>query len=125
MPEKTFAASNLKLERGRYHINYLDREISKFLRRKPFRAFIEMDSPGRRRLTYRVREPVPKIFSAVIGDAVHNLRSALDIMMCDLVRLNNGSVAGVLFPFCDDPDFLEKRILFTIDTQLDIEVLSS
>ena len=46
-----------------------------------------------------LREPVPRVVSSLIGDCVHNLRAALDLMACDLVRLNGGSDENVNFPF--------------------------
>lgn len=37
-------------------------------------------------LVPRIREGVPENLSPIIGDVIHNLRSALDIMMTELVR---------------------------------------
>jgi hypothetical protein len=93
-----FDSPKLKLERARFHISKLDRDIIAFLGGKPFRAVIEADStPGRLRLTYRLSEPVPAILSAIIGDTIHNLRAALDLMARDLVRLDGKSDADVYF----------------------------
>jgi hypothetical protein len=50
----------------------------------------------------------PEDFGAVVGDVVHNLRAALDLMACDLVRAGNGDPKNVYFPFCDRPEDLDK-----------------
>lgn len=52
----------------------------------------------------------PMTVGAVIGDVFHNLRSALDLMACALVRENGGSDKDVYFPFADGKDRLEARI---------------
>ncbi len=63
--------------------------------------------------TARIRQPVPLALSPIIGDAVHNLRASLDLALCDLVRLNERSIDGVLFPFCrsaaDLPGMIKRR----------------
>ena len=106
-----FDTSKLKIERAQHHIVELDREIAKFLAQKPFRAVIEAgETPSQRRLTYRVRVPVPKIFSVIIGDVLHNLRASLDLLACELVRLNGASDKGVYFPFCHDEASLDRTI---------------
>ena len=48
----------------------------------------------------RIRKPMPIKFSALIGDFVHNLRTALDLLVCDLVTINGKSAKEVYFPFC-------------------------
>jgi hypothetical protein len=58
----------------------------------------------------RIRKPVPQFLSAIIGDTVHNLRTALDLLACDLVRLNGRSVRGVYFPFCEKASDLSTVI---------------
>src|SRR5438128_2063569 len=111
MTSKLFDGATLKLERARYHISELERAIAEFLARKPFRAVIDVgETPNQRRLTYRVGESVPKVFSAMIGDAIHNLRAALDLLACELVRLNGASDENVYFPFCHDAASLDQMI---------------
>ena len=46
----------------------------------------------------------------MIGDIIHNLRAALDVMACDLVRLNRKSATGVHFPFARSASDLAKQI---------------
>jgi hypothetical protein len=48
----------------------------------------------------RIRKPMPIKFSSLIGDFVHNLRTALHLLVCDLVTINGKSAKEVYFPFC-------------------------
>jgi hypothetical protein len=101
-----FVAPRLKLQRARRHIDELDREATAFLGRKPFRLVIE-HPPGwtgepMHAWTVRLRENVPLEWSAIIGNAIHDLRSALDLLACDLVRITGKSTKGVYFPFAAD-----------------------
>ena len=43
----------------------------------------------------------------VIGDAIHNLRAALDLTMCDVARAQGKSTAGIKFPFAENAKKLE------------------
>jgi hypothetical protein len=45
-----------------------------------------------------------------LGDAVHNLRAALDLMACDIVRLNGKSTRDVYFPFSFNAAELDKQV---------------
>ena len=47
----------------------------------------------------------------MIGDAVHNLRASLDLIVCDLVRINGKSANKVYFPFCEGQNHLKKTIV--------------
>jgi hypothetical protein len=58
----------------------------------------------------RNREPVPQELSIIFGDAVHNLRTALDVMANDLVALNGVAPKNVYFPFARSADDLERQI---------------
>lgn len=48
--------------------------------------------------------------SAIVGDIIHNLRAALDLMAAELCRLNKESDDGVYFPFCETADKLAEMI---------------
>ena len=50
------------------------------------------------------------MLAPIIGDAVHNLRSALDILACDLAKLNGQSDDGVYFPFAKSESELDRQI---------------
>lgn len=57
-----------------------------------------------------VTKALPEDLSAAIGDAVHNIRSALDLMASELVRAATGSDKGVYFPFAPSRTALETQI---------------
>ncbi|MEA2998554.1 MAG: hypothetical protein QOK17_387 [Sphingomonadales bacterium] len=66
-----------------------------FFDSKPYELFPEQD-PNTGEHVYRVRvhKCVPDEFSIIVGDVVHNLRSALDQLVCGLVRANRKQVTG-------------------------------
>jgi hypothetical protein len=110
--DPTFKSSHLKIERAKHHISDLNAKVAAFAKRHPYRLLVEADpkAPGECYGVIRVREELPGIVPIILGDAVHNLRSALDHMACELVRRNGGSTKRVQFPFAASGDDLEKAI---------------
>lgn len=107
-----FEAPRLKLRRARYHIGDLQQQVTGFLRRVPFYLEIAAaDAPGMKKWVVHVREEVPADFSAIIGDVIHNLRTALDLMACELVRLNGGDERNVYFPFAESEIALDEMVI--------------
>jgi hypothetical protein len=84
MPDETVDLSGawLKLSRAEQHRGELAGEIECFLARSPFtyRHTVEQEEGGVavHRVFAVVREQPPVGWAAIIGDAVHNLRSVLD-----------------------------------------------
>ena len=59
--------------------------IGAYLRRSPF--YVEPvvgTTPGTKDWLLHVSEEVPPEFSAILGDSIHNLRAALDLLACEL-----------------------------------------
>ncbi|MBU2092004.1 MAG: hypothetical protein KKB63_15705 [Alphaproteobacteria bacterium] len=54
--------------------------------------------------------PVPNEISLVLGDALHNLRSALDIMLVECFKARKKGTSGVKFPFAEDAVKLDEII---------------
>jgi hypothetical protein len=114
-----FEASKLKIERAVEHLHEFDAAASSYLNSNPCAIVVEPfpgglhEHMGTQSWNARIRKPVPVKFSTLIGDAVHNIRAALDVLICDLVRINNKSPNNVYFPFCasaaDLPDTIRKR----------------
>jgi hypothetical protein len=55
----------------------------------------------------------PEHLGAIIGDIVHNLRAALDLTACDMIRAAEGKDANVdraYFPFCQGAEDLDDMI---------------
>jgi hypothetical protein len=110
-----FEMSRLKIERARKHVAEIETVIASYLSRDPVSLIVEAWAPMPINHAWNVRivEPVPPTLSPILGDAIHNLRSALDLSACELVRLEGKNVKGVYFPFADHegglPDRIERR----------------
>jgi hypothetical protein len=69
----------LKLSRALDHVDALDRAIKGWLAGDSYRFVKEYDTETRRvAIVARISEPIPPAWGPMIGDVVHNLRSALD-----------------------------------------------
>lgn len=113
--EKWLRGPRLKVARARAHIDEFNAKTENFLARNPFRIVVQ-ENTGKHRdkwpraLVFQVREEIPEEFSAVIGDVVHNLRSALDLLVCALVRANNQDDKHVYFPVAQSAETLDEAI---------------
>ncbi len=116
MPTVSLAGPYLKIERANRHIAELESEIEAFFAKKPYRIVVEDNGTGNHGADFplkwvvRVSEELPLQFVAIIGDAVHNLRSALDLLTCALVRANGESDERVQFPIARDAPHLPEVI---------------
>jgi hypothetical protein len=81
-----FEQSKQKIERANHHISDLTVYINEILCKSLFVLSIE-DNPatGRPGVVCRLCDIKSEI-PLILGDAVHNLRSALDILFCDIFR---------------------------------------
>jgi hypothetical protein len=103
----------LKLDRAAKHIGDLETAIEDYFSGSPCAIVVEdMKVPNilTQAWTARIRKPVPTTLAPIIGDAVHNLRSSLDLLACDLVRLKGKEANRVHFPFCEKSEELKKAI---------------
>jgi hypothetical protein len=82
MSEGKVSSAEAKVERAEKHINEVEDQLLTFGNTDPYKFTAERN-PNTRELIYRMVEvgAVPRIAPAV-GDAVHNLRSALDHLIC-------------------------------------------
>lgn len=81
-----FAGSRIKLERADTHIRSLIAEIESFRQSNPYEIAVhEEPSTGMQSLCAVVHRATPEEWSAIIGDAIHNARTALDLLINDLV----------------------------------------
>jgi hypothetical protein len=75
----------LKLDRALYHLQSLESEITTWLKSKPHQLIHDFDiKSGEKLLVAELLEPVPPKFRLIIGDCLHNMRSALDNLVYDL-----------------------------------------
>jgi hypothetical protein len=114
--ENTFAASNIKIARAQKHLAELTAEIGAFVESRPARFEVEITGPiGLQNVTinFHFERLPPNEFGAIIGDIIHNLRTALDLAACALVRVTEGpaaDVTNVYFPFCRRAEELDEMI---------------
>lgn len=92
----------LKIDRAKEHIRALDEAIAAFLGTKPYAGVPRYSTE--RDVTEFVLETlpeVPKKFSLYIGDAAHNLRTALDYLAVALVRSTGAATKNIYFPITE------------------------
>jgi hypothetical protein len=101
----------LKIERAKYHIDDLSEQIDAYLARGPF-ALMARDDPEATKLVYIVKntEPIPDSFALLLGDAVHNLRVALDYSIFGMVGAKARRPQAIQFPFSRNAEGLEDEI---------------
>jgi len=81
-----------KLGRAEAQIDQLEAEIARFLRRDTYEITQDFDpATGRCTLYFVVKHRPPLGWSVAIGEVVHNLRSALDHLACQLFLASGGT----------------------------------
>jgi hypothetical protein len=108
---KLLAPSRLKIERAKKHVNDLDDEIERFLALQPFNLIERVEKKPHRIVTI-VREdiPIPPNLSLITGDAIHNLKSAFDMLAWTMVGDQAPTPETVLFPFAKTRGRLDGSI---------------
>ena len=98
-----------KLKRARYHLQTLDDAVLDFSKSDPYEVQVKFNN--KQRLYYAVLKrvtPLPPDWCLIIGDAVHNLRSALDTLLYALCCKTLGrcptedEVREIVFPVVND-----------------------
>lgn len=107
----TLDGPRVKLARAQEHLSTLESEVRAFLDGQPYRLVGEFD---REASEYVVRldgpANLPIGWSAIVGDAAHNFRSALDHLIWQLVLLNRDEPGRWnQFPIFRDPDEYRTR----------------
>lgn len=96
-----------KITRAREHLGVLDELIGAYVGRKPYEFAAEVDANSEMRTFLTVHElPPDELWGPIIGDAVHNLRSALDHLawLLALPSARRDTPRGIEFPiYLDDP----------------------
>jgi hypothetical protein len=100
-----FRAPALKLARARQHLAELRDVIAAYVAAGVAEARTEVGPDGGLRLLgWNVAGP-PDVLSPIMGDILHNLRAALDLMACEICGDFNAR-----FPFAKDEKELETMI---------------
>ncbi len=106
---RIFHGSKLKTERARSHIDALATEVSSYSLSSPCYLVLDDDSdPGFKVFKLKRTRPIPENIFLIIGDAVHNLRSALDHLAYELVEIETSKTGKKL------PENLVQNIQFPI-----------
>jgi len=83
-----YAGPKLKIERARTLIADLYAILDPYIKSEPIDIHESPQAIGGRSISMRMSAPLPPSVSAIAGDVIHNLRSSLDFLVCDLVRQN-------------------------------------
>lgn len=116
-----FQDSRMKLDRARKHIAELMQFAHDHFRAHP----PEIESPGpinlldangaNLKISIRIKS-LPKESATILGDAMHNLRAALDLLAVEVVRVtpdsagNPGNTKNVYFPFSETSAEFEDAV---------------
>lgn len=103
----------LKVDRARKHFHDLKVEIDSFLATNPYVIGTKRNLQTQQ-LIYFLEEvhQTPLEISTILGDTIHNLRSALDHLAYQLVWLETGKIPSdhIYFPIADDAvKYQQKR----------------
>lgn len=94
-----FEGSRIKVNRARKFIDELKLCIEQYNKSEPF--VVNYTTDGDKWEMELVWKALPPEAGAILGDAVHNLRASLDLMMCELARQVCSDDEKVFFPFAD------------------------
>jgi hypothetical protein len=125
----TFVAPFAKIERTTFQINDLNLAIKSFFEATPYEIVSEVDVQADEEIwRFRLKGSLPNDFAVRTGEIFHNLRSALDQMLAEVVvRVARKSEDRVEFPFGLGPDefktALRKQKKLPADASLMIEEL--
>jgi hypothetical protein len=101
-----FSPSKIKLRRARQHIEELRTVLDVHLKASPPTSiFTPATESMNAQLAVSWKGP-PESVGAIVGDIIHNLRAALDLMAVKLVELAGKNTKGVYFPFCESENDL-------------------
>lgn len=94
-----------KLDRAQEHLDALGEATLDFLRTHPFDLRGEIDKEeGRYSVRIRVKQTPPERLGLIVGDAVQNLRAALDHLVSSLAMLGGAEVTWMnQFPILREP----------------------
>lgn len=99
----------MKIARSERHFNELKQIWDQYFPNIIFYSDALSD-PDNLIIRAKMAKPPPRELATIIGDAVHNLRTALDQLVCELVRRNGGPVTREhAFPISHTQSAFEAR----------------
>jgi hypothetical protein len=101
-----FVGAALKIKRADRHIAELTYAARSLPRRQGYAFIIEQPEPRKLKILYIAQNPMPIEFTGTMGDAIHNLRSALDLIAVVLTAppFGSGNPSHAYFPTGEDRD---------------------
>jgi hypothetical protein len=110
-PPDLFHGSKLKIERANQHILELNAALNEFGGTDFYSLRVEEDPhTSNRVLKFGITKPLPERVPLMIGDALHNLRTALDFIASELVRRANGPMKYIKFPVRETREEVEGAL---------------
>jgi hypothetical protein len=89
----------IKVRRAESHIQELRSNAAEFLGSSPFLLEKNEETNGDLTFVLRINRDIPLVWSAIVGDIIHNLRSALDLLAWQLViQSGNSPGKNTFFP---------------------------
>src|SRR5688572_13514485 len=112
-----FSGCWAKISRANVHLEFLNEQVKSFaLDMSSYKVETKDDWQTADVFIDGEAEPPVEAWGAIIGDVVHNLRSALDHLVWQLT-LGNGHVPPTVIPLKrSDPDYKWRQISFPIYT---------
>jgi hypothetical protein len=101
-----------KTQWAKQHIDYLEAHIRDFIKGGPYELVTEdQDDTGGVRYSVRVHRDPPPEWGLIIGDAIHNLRSALDHVVYTHIERATAETPGrdIGFPVFDSEEKFNKE----------------
>lgn len=99
----------MKVKRARHLIAELRAEFDRYVNSNPLSATPVVDPEGL--MSFELKWKGLGLWAgAILGDAIHNLRTSLDQMASELARINDKTDKDVYFPFSDKEDTFSKAI---------------
>ena len=112
MEDHPLAGVKAKLARADEHMKALDEEWKAFGKTQSYEAVHELKPDICEWNCYlSLAKPIPIKLSMILGDALNNMRSSLDHLVCRFVELHNGKVGKHhAFPIFSDAATYDERV---------------
>jgi hypothetical protein len=99
----------VKINRAKKHLTDLESSIKAFDALHPYSVIPDKKTtPGQEIHRFWLNVPIPDEWAAILGDCIHNLRSALDLLAVELV-LDGGGTPGDYTSFPIGSDYTHFR----------------
>lgn len=104
--------TNIKIARAKKHLHDLTVETAEYMLGNPHQIITEKDDEtGEYVCRLSIQREIPPMWGAIVGDCLHNLRSAFDMLAHALVRHGGGTTSNYTkFPISSDVRFVNADI---------------